>query len=205
VARAVRAAALAGALAPLATTNAQEGIYVTRPAQGQPLYTDSPRPGATLLMSLPEPPPARPAFGRAAPASRGDTTIDPVILSLVQQAARRHALDIELLLAVIRQESGFDRMAVSRAGARGLMQLMPGTATRYGVQRIHDAGENIAGGSAYLRDLLDEFGRTDLALAAYNAGEGAVRRYGNRIPPFDETVNYVASVMADYQARKARR
>jgi soluble lytic murein transglycosylase-like protein len=197
--------ALLGLLAPATPTHtATDHIYVTRPAGGQPIYTDSPRPGATVLMTL-TPPPAP----RVSPEERGngrrDVDIDPLILSLVQQAARRHQLEIELLLAVIRQESGFNHMAVSRAGARGLMQLMPATAERYGVQRIYDPGENIAGGSAYLRDLLDEFGRVDLALAAYNAGEGAVRRYGNRIPPFDETANYVASVMADYRARKARR
>ena len=130
---------------------------------------------------------------------------DVAVRSLIEQAARRHDLDTDLLMALIRQESGFNPLAVSRTGARGLMQLMPGTALRYGVTRVHDPGENIAGGSAYLSDLLNRFGRLDLALAAYNAGEGAVQKYGNRIPPYAETVNYVAVVLADLRLRKQLR
>jgi soluble lytic murein transglycosylase-like protein len=124
------------------------------------------------------------------------------VQSLIRQASRRHNLDVHLLAALIRHESAFNPAAVSHAGARGLMQLMPGTAARYGVARVHDPGENIAGGSAYLRDLLDMFGRVDLALAAYNAGEGAVLRHGRQIPPFPETQNYVRVVLAEYDRRR---
>jgi soluble lytic murein transglycosylase-like protein len=105
---------------------------------------------------------------------------------------------------VIKQESGFNPMAISSAGARGLMQLMPATARRYGVARVHDPGENIAAGSAYLRDLIDMFGSLELALAAYNAGEGAVIKYGRRIPPYRETQGYVRSVLMEYQRRSRK-
>lgn len=197
----------------LGQVHAAERIYESRSPGGLPVYTNVPREGASLVMSLP---PARvratwlfeadagalqPYPRRARVSAHPE---DPQVRSLIEQAARRHDLDADLLTALIRQESGFDPRAVSRAGARGLMQLMPATARRYGVVRIHDPGENIAGGSAYLRDLLDRFGRLDLALAAYNAGEGAVQKHGNRIPPYDETRHYVAAVMADYRARKKR-
>jgi soluble lytic murein transglycosylase-like protein len=190
---------------------AQDTIYRSVTAAGTAVYTNQAHAGATLLMALP-PAHVRASYVqdetsgalRATPrASRTPAQPnDPSIASLIGQAARRHGIDIELLTAVIRQESGFDPRAVSGAGARGLMQLMPQTAKRYGATRVHDPGENIAAGSAYLRDLLDRFGRIDLALAAYNAGEGAVQKYGNSIPPFEETRHYVASVMADYRWRK---
>lgn len=192
---------------------AAERIYESRSPGGLPVYTNVPRDGATLLMALP---PAQvraawrldPATGELSPyprrARQSAHPQDPALRSLIDQAARRHDLDADLLTALIRQESGFDPLAVSRAGARGLMQLMPGTAQRYGVTRIHDPAENIAGGSAYLRDLLDRFGRLELALAAYNAGEGAVEKHGRRIPPYAETRQYVASVLADYRWRKQR-
>ena len=193
---------------------ATESIYESRSAGGQVVYTNEPQAGATLLMSLP-PVNVRAAFVldptsgalREGPKRSRVPAVpsDAAVRSLIEQAARRHDLDADLLMALIRQESGFNTLAVSRTGARGLMQLMPGTAKRYGVARVHDPGENIAAGSAYLGDLLDRFGRLDLALAAYNAGEGAVQKYGNRIPPYAETVNYVAAVMADLRLRKQQR
>lgn len=196
-------AACAG-LAATAAATAAERIYESRSSAGLPVYSNAPREGATLLMTL-SPAPARAAILDARPRRTSDAgePTDSAVHSLVRQAARRHALDAELLLAVIRQESGFDPQAVSRAGARGLMQLMPATAQRYGVTRIHDPGQNIAAGSAYLRDLLDRFGRLDLALAAYNAGENAVEKYGRRVPPFSETQQYVQAVLSDYRARKS--
>ena len=93
-------------------------------------------------------------------------------------------------------ESAYDPQALSRAGAMGLMQLMPGTAQRYGVSNAWDPVQNLDGGARYLRDLLKMFNQDlRLALAGYNAGEGAVQKYGNQIPPYRETQNYVVKVM----------
>ena len=115
---------------------------------------------------------------------------------LVDAAAQRHGLMPELLHAVIRTESAYRPDAMSHAGACGLMQLMPGTAARFGVRDIWDPAENIRGGATYLRFLLDLFDHDlRLALAGYNAGENAVRRHGNRIPPYRETQDYVRKVM----------
>jgi soluble lytic murein transglycosylase-like protein len=114
---------------------------------------------------------------------------------MIAGAAERHGLDPWLLAAVAKVESDFDPYAVSRAGACGLLQLMPGTAKRFGVKNVFDASQNVEGGAKYLRWLLDRFeGRRDLALAAYNAGEGAVDRHGG-IPPYRETVSYVGKVL----------
>ncbi len=126
----------------------------------------------------------------------------------LREAATRHAIDYELLQALIAAESGFDAQAISPKGALGLMQLMPATAQRYGVHadakrsleaKLHDPRINIATGSRYLRDLIRMFpGQLDLALAAYNAGEGAVQRAGNKIPNYRETQNYVKTVLQLY-------
>ncbi|HZY20677.1 MAG TPA: lytic transglycosylase domain-containing protein [Ramlibacter sp.] len=126
----------------------------------------------------------------------------------LREASRAHGIELELLQALIATESGFDAAAVSPKGAVGLMQVMPATAQRYGVQgdqrapierKLADPGTNIRAGSRYLRYLLDLFpGRLDLALAAYNAGEGAVQRAGNRIPNYRETQNYVRTVLQLY-------
>lgn len=124
---------------------------------------------------------------------------NPIIDGLVQEAAAQNGLDPCLILSIMRAESGFNRTAVSVKGAMGLMQLMPATATRFGVKNIFDPRENVLGGSRYLRWLLDRFsGDVRLALAGYNAGEGSVEFYGNRIPPFLETQNYVRTIYARY-------
>ena len=116
--------------------------------------------------------------------------------SLIESVARQFKLDEELLHAVVRAESAYNPKAVSSAGAIGLMQLMPATAERYGVNDIWNPTQNLRGGARYLRDLLEQFDDDlMLALAAYNAGEGAVMRYGNRIPPYPETRNYVFKVI----------
>ncbi|MGE5154211.1 MAG: lytic transglycosylase domain-containing protein [Bdellovibrio bacteriovorus] len=115
---------------------------------------------------------------------------------LISANARRYNLAPELIHAVIRAESAYDHTAVSSAGAQGLMQLMPGTAARYGVRDSFNPAENVRGGAAYLRDLLDMFDQDlRLALAGYNAGENAVIKYGRRIPPYSETQNYVRIVL----------
>jgi len=116
----------------------------------------------------------------------------------VQSVAKALSLDPALIEAVIQAESAFNPHAVSHKGAVGLMQLMPETAARYGVYDRRDPTQNIIGGARYLRDLLDEFRDLPLALAAYNAGEGAVRRYGNSIPPYQETQTYVRRVQDFY-------
>ena len=127
--------------------------------------------------------------------SSGNAAID----ALVQEAAGQNGLDPCLIISIMRAESGFNRAAVSVKGAMGLMQLMPETARRFGVKNIFDPRENVLGGSKYLRWLLDRFsGDVRLALAGYNAGEGAVEFYGYRIPPFLETQNYVRTIYTRY-------
>lgn len=118
---------------------------------------------------------------------------------LVDEVARHHHLDPYLIHAVVQVESAYDPAAVSRKGAVGLMQLMPGTADRYGVPDRLDPARNLQGGVRYLRDLLMRFDDVVLALAAYNAGENAVERYGNRVPPFPETRRYVNKVLAAWR------
>ena len=121
---------------------------------------------------------------------------------LLQNAGDAHDIDVELLASVIKAESAFNTHAVSRTGARGLMQLMPGTAQRLGVEDAFRADQNIAGGTAYLDSLLKLYkDNLALALAAYNAGPGAVARY-HGVPPFRETRAYVAHVMTEFAKRK---
>ncbi|HEX6532720.1 MAG TPA: lytic transglycosylase domain-containing protein [Nitrospira sp.] len=117
----------------------------------------------------------------------------------VTRAARQHRLHPALLFAVMKAESSFNPIVVSKAGAVGLMQLVPETAMRHGVQNLYDTNENVAGGARHLRYLLDRFhGNTRLALAAYNAGEGKVDRY-KQIPPYKETRHYVQKVLSYYR------
>jgi soluble lytic murein transglycosylase-like protein len=134
--------------------------------------------------------------------SKADSrAFDPIIANMSQ----RFRVEQALVKAVIKAESGFKPNAVSPKGARGLMQLMPGTAQMHGVRNIHSPMDNIAGGVQHLRMLLDRYGNNVvLALAAYNAGEGSVDQYGG-IPPFEETRNYVHRVLRfrqDYLQQK---
>lgn len=120
---------------------------------------------------------------------------------LIQEAAIKHNVPVELICGVILQESGGNSRATSPAGARGLMQLMPATARRFGVKDIYDPKQNIDGGTAYLRFLVDRFkGNIELVLAGYNAGEANVEKYGNKIPPFAETKAYVPKVLGYTQS-----
>jgi len=118
---------------------------------------------------------------------------------LIESEARRNQVDPALLHAVITVESGYNPVAISRAGARGIMQLMPDTARQYGVRDVFDPAQNIRAGAQLLADLKLRY-RNDLklVLAAYNAGAGAVDRHGQRIPPFEETMIYVPRVLGIY-------
>lgn len=134
------------------------------------------------------------------------------VRKILRDASDEHNIDYELLQALIAAESGFNHTAVSPKGAIGLMQLMPDTARRYGVdsdrygpleRKLTDPKTNIRAGTRYLRDLINMFpGQLDLALAAYNAGEGAVMRAGNKIPNYKETQNYVKNVLGMYWGLK---
>jgi soluble lytic murein transglycosylase-like protein len=125
----------------------------------------------------------------------------PQLLAQIAQSAQNNHLDSELIHAVMHVESAYKTKAKSHKGAQGLMQLMPATAYRLGVKNIYDPTQNIEGGAKYLRELLTLFDNdTTLAIAAYNAGENAVIRHGNKIPPYKETQAYVPKVLNIYKA-----
>jgi hypothetical protein len=129
----------------------------------------------------------------------GFTTGNAEVDNFIVEAGSRHGVDPVLLYAIMHQESTFKARAVSPKGARGLMQLMPGTAARYGVTNIFDPRQNIEGGARYMKFLLNLFdGDVNLALAGYNAGEGAVMKYGYRVPPYNETQEYVRRISRRY-------
>jgi soluble lytic murein transglycosylase-like protein len=138
-------------------------------------------------------------------ASPKDKSIDWLARSaqydgVITGAAKAATIQAALVRAVIVVESGFNPRAVSKKGAIGLMQLQPATAKRYGVKNIYDPEQNVRAGAHYLSDLLNRFdSNLELALAAYNAGEEAVERYGRHVPPYRETLAYVPSVMKVYQ------
>lgn len=123
------------------------------------------------------------------------TNLGPNVENAVNAAASKYGVAKKLILAVIHQESGMDPTALSSTGAQGLMQLMPETARTLGVTNAFDPVQNVDAGTHYLANMLNQFGSVPLALAAYNAGPGAVQAYGG-IPPYAETQNYVKSVMA---------
>lgn len=121
----------------------------------------------------------------------------------ILRAAKQHDVDPDLVKAVIKVESNFNSSAISRKGAMGIMQLMPDTAEGYSVYNPFNPKENIDGGTKYLKKLIEMFGGDlKLALAAYNAGENAVIKYGFRIPPYDETIDYVEKVLMHYNNLK---
>lgn len=208
---------LMGALALSAPGWLAADIYKYVDAAGNVYFTDTPLQGNRYRLEwrreaskiAPEPS-ARPeatliARGRvlmsqpARPLTPSQAERRALYHPLVLANARRYGLSPNLIHAIIRAESGYNPLAVSPKGAQGLMQLMPGTAARYGVRDPFDPAENIRGGAAYLRDLLDLFDQdVKLALAGYNAGEGAVLKYGRQIPPYDETQEYIRRVLRFY-------
>jgi len=166
---------------------------LTRPRN----YTHVPAPGALVHLTSQ---PINPSLGSF---TTGNTDVDKFII----ESGQRNSVDPLLLYAIMHQESSFKTRAMSYKGARGLMQLMPFTASRFGVTNIWDPKQNIEGGARYMRFLLDLFsGDVRLALAGYNAGEGAVMKYGYEVPPYSETREYVRrigrrySLMRDPQA-----
>jgi soluble lytic murein transglycosylase-like protein len=202
--RRTKPAALLAALWLAVATLAREASadmfrYTDRSGRAHVVSTGRPpaTPGSTAPSSPDPTPPDAPAAGRPpapeppAPAAR--------YYELAREAAEANAVPVELLLAVAEVESGFDPRAVSPKGALGLMQLMPATASLLGVTDPFDPRQSVGGGARLLRSLLDEFGgQLVLALAAYNAGAGVVRRYGV-IPPIKETQEYVVAVLKAYQ------
>jgi soluble lytic murein transglycosylase-like protein len=181
-------AALTLLVAMLAPATASAQIYAWRDANGTLVLSDRELNTPTKIFEVPGAPSYRTttADDRAVSAPRFD--------DLVLAHAQRHSLRPELVRAVIQVESGFNPMATSPKGAMGLMQLMPATARALGVRNPYDPEDNIRGGTAYLRQLLDKYdGNEQLALAAYNAGSGAVDRYGH-VPPYRETRDYVRRV-----------
>jgi hypothetical protein len=148
-------------------------------------YTYSPAPGALVHLTSQ---PLNPSLG-------GFTTGNSDVDNFIVESGRRNSVDPLLLYSIMHQESSFKPRALSYKGARGLMQLMPGTAARFGVSNIWDPKQNIEGGARYMRFLLDLFsGDVRLALAGYNAGEGAVMKYRYQVPPYSETREYVRRI-----------
>jgi Transglycosylase SLT domain/Domain of unknown function (DUF4124) len=185
-------------LALLCAVSATAGgrIYTYVDAQGEKHFTDVPDNNRYRLL----------VFSPYDTTQSGDR-YDSMLLakatqydSIIEKAAFSAAVEANLLRAVIVVESGFNSRAVSKRGAVGLMQLMPATATRFGVANPYDPLQNVHAGAQYLKFLMDRFGQDmRLALAAYNAGEQAVDRNGGQIPPFAETMAYVPRVMRIYR------
>ena len=193
---ALRLAFLITTLLTASSVAANPRIYTYLDAQGQRHYTDVPDNNRYRLLALS--PQDRTASGDRydqqllAKATQYD--------AIIEHAAVSSAVESNLLRAVIVVESGFNSRAVSKRGAVGLMQLMPATASRFGVSNRYDARQNVHAGARYLKFLIDHFGHDiRLALAAYNAGEEAVDRNGGQIPPFTETLAYVPRVLKIYQ------
>ena len=168
-------------------------------------YLDVRADAIVRVENLPDPPP-QPLAAEASAGARLASTAEPTAAELremLSHAGAAHNIDAELLASVVHAESGGHAHAVSRTGARGLMQLMPSTASAVGVQDAFAAAENVEGGTRYLDAMLTRYhDNIALALAAYNAGPGAVDRYRG-VPPFRETRAYVARVVREFNRRKA--
>jgi soluble lytic murein transglycosylase-like protein len=197
----LKSAILIAALLTATSVTARPQIYTYVDADGQRHYTDVPDNNRYRLLVL-------------SPQDRTESgdRYDSMLLakagrydSIIENAALSASVEPNLLRAVIVVESGFNSRAVSKRGAVGLMQLMPATASRFGVSNPYDPRQNIHGGAQYLKFLIDRFGQdVRLALAAYNAGEEAVERNGGQIPPFSETMAYVPRVLRIYRMLTAQ-
>lgn len=164
---------------------AKKPVSGTKRLTRSQIFTYSPAPGALVHLTAQ---PMNPSLG-------GFTTGNSDVDNFIVESGKRNSVDPLLLYSIMHQESSFKARAMSYKGARGLMQLMPPTASRFGVTNIWDPKQNIEGGARYMRFLLDLFsGDVRLALAGYNAGEGAVMKYGYRVPPYAETQEYVRRI-----------
>ncbi len=175
---------------------------------GLPMLSPEGGPFAALVQAALEGQGGASAAGLGALADASAVAPAPVpptqIAALAQGQGSIWGVDPKLITAVIANESGFNANATSKVGAQGLMQLMPATARSLGVSDPYDPAQNVAGGTRYLRGLLDRFhGDTKLAVAAYNAGPGAVEKYGG-VPPYPETQNYVQNVLSSYERYQAQ-
>jgi soluble lytic murein transglycosylase-like protein len=180
---------LAFLIALVAPLDADAQIYAWRDVNGTLVLSDRKLDDGAMTYVVPD------ASGFRATTPMADAMVREQFEPLIREHAARHALRVELVRAVIQVESGYNPHARSPKGAMGLMQLMPATARQLGVRNAYDPAENIGGGCAYLRQLLDRYGdNEELALAAYNAGSGAVERHGNAVPPYRETRDYVNKV-----------
>jgi soluble lytic murein transglycosylase-like protein len=177
---------------------ARADIYTYTDANGTESFSNVPdNKRYTLFMRTPAEKITAPLAGNPSLSISGNRTR---FTPLVEEAASQNKLDAALLHALITTESGYNPRAVSRKGAMGLMQLMPGTASRYGVSDAFDPAQNVHAGAHYLSDLMQMFNQDlHLALAAYNAGEKSVIKYGNHIPPYRETMAYVPKVLNYYR------
>jgi soluble lytic murein transglycosylase-like protein len=176
----------------------QADIYAWRDEHGRLVLSKQPAPPGVAVRTFA----VHGNDGLRTTSAEGAMPLERRLHAAVADHAARHALDPDLVRAVIRVESGWNPRAVSRKGAMGLMQLMPATAAEYGVADPFNPTENIRAGVAYLRRLIDRFdGRTELALAAYNAGPGAVEKYHRTVPPYRETRSYVQRIVSVTELR----
>ncbi len=183
-------------------TNATSAAFSAVSAPGSPSATASPAPAGDFAAALQAATTADSASPTAAQSESlaGASADSGEYDSVIEQASERYGIDPAVLHGLIQQESGFDPGAQSSAGASGLTQLMPGTASSMGVANPLDPTESIEGGARYLSQLMSQFGgNTEDALAAYNAGPGAVEQYGG-IPPYAETQSYVSKVLGYAEA-----
>lgn len=174
-----------------------EGYNITINIDGAEVYSEESEYNENITLRSSSKPKASPAYQPRSRGSHAFNSDKTKYTELIARAADRHQVDPKLLHAVIQAESAYNATAISSAGAMGLMQLMPATARRYGVTDRSDPDQNIDGGTRYLKHLLQIFdSNLDLAVAAYNAGENAVIRNNNAIPPYPETQNYVKEVLS---------
>jgi soluble lytic murein transglycosylase-like protein len=191
----VRALAVSALMLVLYPAAAHAQIYAWRDASGHLVLSDKAKDPSAKSYAI------RSSAVSSSAAAAGFRTTRPLnkrvalYQDLIEQHATANRVNPDLVRALIQAESAFNADAVSPKGAMGLMQLMPGTAADHGVRNAFNPAENIAAGVKYLKHLLDRFdGRVELALAAYNAGPGAVNKYGGKVPPYKETQNYVARI-----------
>jgi soluble lytic murein transglycosylase-like protein len=203
--RIAAAAMLALGMAPAAHAE----VYYWRDASGSLVLSDKPKDPSARTYEIA--PADRPGVNGGWQPGRSFRTTRPIVSpraaafeGLIDEHATTHGVDANLVRAVIQAESAYNPRAVSVKGAMGLMQLMPATARHYGVDNPFDPAENIRAGVAYLKSLLVKFaGNLELALAAYNAGPGAVRKYGGTVPPYRETQTYVQKIRTAVDAKPA--